>query len=756
MKKTAIFLICILALCSCEKRFSEDWQELRLDFESLVLPSDKDESSINIYYNGAWTAELTDNNGWIRLAKTSGKGVEALGLLFSMNSGLSRAATLTIKGGETKKVIRVVQRAGFANPRLEFSQRYRSYPNGAYKVTLSFDTNIPSEFFSAAVISAKKDGYAADWISDIALEQKEDPVPEEKQSQFPTGARRYVSAIVQSNDGGTLREAVLSVILQDAANVVYKDSITIIQNPGAAYLTIQQTDVAKKSGGERIIPLSTNLTALYDDIDLSVSYPDPQAVDFVSNVKIEGSSLKYELSENTSGVVRYATLDLSYTDLDGVVTQASPALSIEQTLFDDSFDDIELTTANELMAWNGAYNDWASTDHIRLGADIDLQGQEWTARDFEGSFDGQGHKVYNYTVSGDGAVGFFSSLSGGASVSNLILGSSDGLTYDGVSVVTLSASSSAQKRAGGLAAEIKDQAVVSNVTNFAPICFAEGLTGGAAEVGGIVAYVPSAVSLSNCINNGDISLSGGSFVSIYVGGIVGNTTAAMTLGDCSNTGNVVNASTCSVAYTNNTASGASMTAGIIGSCSAAATLNKCENAGNIESNSNSVYMTVSGIIGFNKTAAATMTSCVNRGNISCAPVTSGSNQLIRIAGFVGHSLIAGTKMDGCENYGDVTLNNSQSIYRNWLGGAFGYCKAVIVSNCKFNAVLSRGPVAGGKIGAIVGQDDTTGGLISNSGIAGQVGGTALTSENFLSLIVGLKNGSYTTNPGSAGNYFLSE
>lgn len=167
-------------------------------------------------------------------------------------------------------------------------------------------------------------------------------------------------------------------------------------------------------------------------------------------------------------------------------------------------------------------------------------------------------------------------------------------------------------------------------------------------------------------------------------------------------------------------------------------------------------MTVAGLMGLNKSSAATMKNCINRGTIGCTPVSNNANQLIRIAGFVGHSLIAGTKMDQCENYGDVVLDNSYSILRNWMGGAVGYGKAVIVTHCQFNASLGRGPVGGGKIAAIIGQDDTTGGIIENCGVAGQVDGVVVSAENFLTMMVGLKTGSYTTDPGSAGNYFISE
>lgn len=758
MKKIEI-IIGLLAIVSCNTPFKEDWQELRLDYETLNLPADKDKSSINIYYSGNWTAELTDNNGWISLANSSGTGVGRVDFLFSKNSGLSRAATLTVRGGETTKIIPVRQKAGIANPRLEFAQRSNSYPNGTYKIILPIDSNIPSDFFSNAIVAARKNGFEADWVSDMVLEKNEEPVPEEKLSQFPTGVRRHLSAIIQANESGSPREAYLSVLLKDAAGVEYRDSIKLSQDPEPAYLTCQAKDIANKSGGARSVPLNTNLISLLQDVRIEVSYPDANVSGFVSNERIEGSSLKYDLSENTLGAIRHATIGLSYTDLAGIETVIEPVLTIEQTLFSGSFADIEFNTAAELMAWNASYSDWKSTDHIRLGADIDMQGEEWAGHDFIGSFDGQGHKIYNYKISGDSAAGFFSSIGGNATVSNVVLGSSDGLTHDGTSFVRIAASSASKKRAGGLAAEIKDQASVSDVVNFATIKFADGLSGGDVEVGGIAASIPSAVTVSGCKNYGNVSLSGGIFASIYVGGIAGNTIAPVILEKCENHGDIVNASTCSAAYSNNTASGSSMTAGILGICSAAAKLNGCVNGGRVENTSNSVYITVSGLIGLNKSVAASMSGCINRGYVGCTPENNNANQLIRLGGFVAHSLIAGTKMENCENYGDIELNNGYSIYRNWLGGGCGYCKAVVVSNCKFKSSLTRGAVAAGKIAVIVGQDDTNGGVVENNGVAGVLNGVILDASNYdnpLTNLVGLKTGAYTTDLGSSNNYFLSE
>ena len=754
MKKFALIFACMSILSACSKSYEENWEDLRVDYLALNFPSNISKSSIVVYYSGTWTAELTDNTGWITIDRTSGAGVSTIEFQFSENLGLSRAATLTIYGGQETKTIPIVQKAGIANPRIEFSQRTCSFPAGSYEILLPFDSNIPSEFFNSAKIACRNEGTDVNWLSEITLTKTVETVPDDKKDQFPNGNRRYISALVSSNTDGALRNADLFITLEDAAKVVYKDSISLSQTDEAAYINIQGKDVANRDGGERSVTLSSNLGSILSDAEIIVSYPDADNSNFVSDVRIESNTLKYILSENNTGETRNATIALEYTDKAGVTTTTNPCLNIEQNLFSGSFADIEFTTANELLVWNGSYSDWKASDNIKLGADIDLQGQVWIGRDFAGTFDGQGHKIYNYRINGDTNAGFFTSLSGDASVSNLILGSSDGLAYDGTSVITTQSSTGAVY-VGGLAGKISDNATVSNVDNFAKINLEHNTTVGKLYVGGLTGEYSSSAAVTRFRNHGTIS-NAAEADEMYIGGVLGNTSVAAVLNNCENYGNINNSGTCNAAYSSNTASGASMTSGVIGLCSAAAQLNGCVNEGRIENTSNSVYITVAGFIGLNKSAAATMTGCYNKGYVGSTPVSNNANQLIRIAGFVAHSTVNGTKLDNCSNTGTIMLENSHTILRNWTGGAFGYCRAVVISGCTFNAEVARGTVSGGKIGALIGQDETAGGVVEKNRIAGKVDDTVLTADNFLSYIVGLKNGSYTTSLAESNNSFLTE
>ena len=64
-----------------------------------------------------------------------------------------------------------------------------------------------------------------------------------------------------------------------------------------------------------------------------------------------------------------------------------------------------------------------------------MQSELWTPRIFRGVLDGQNHKLYNFvTDPASPQTGFVSDL--GGTVKNLVLGSSDGSTYDGTSLVS--------------------------------------------------------------------------------------------------------------------------------------------------------------------------------------------------------------------------------------------------------------------------------------------------------------------------------
>lgn len=792
MRNIKILLVFAVALvCACQNRYVENWTEMRTDYNEFVFPADIDKSSFNIYYSGDWTLEV-DGKGWLSADKVSGRGVTNIILNFSANKGLSRAASIKIKTVSEEKLIPVTQKAGVSNPKIEFASLTNLYPRGSYDLRLEFDTNIPWEYLKDAEISAKDvdSGQNVDWFTDIVVSPEEMPIPPDRKEEFPTGVRRCVSARIQGNDGLDVRSLKFSIFLVDAGGVSYTDTMLVSQSTEPAFLKIQEKDIVNKLGGERSIPFTTNLDALISGIECEISYPDKDVTDFVSNVSIDGKYLKYTLSENDTKAYRYASAILSYTDLNGEKTVTEPSLNIEQNIFSGSFDDVEFTSADELLAWNASYNLWKDTDKIRLGADIDMNGQTLVCHEFAGSFDGQGHKVYNFKIDGDGNLGFFGSLVRTASVSNLVLGSSDGMQYDGQTSISIPAKGNTN--AGGLAGLIVGNAKVSNIHNFIAIS-AKDIESGNINLGGIVGVVESCDQFTGCSNSGSISVVGGTVGNLYaggisgdnkgssaifnecvnsasisssattsatyIGGILGNVSVASELKKCSNKGNIMVTGKCTETFSSPTSAGSCRVAGLAGSCAAAVKISNGENSGRIEVNSNTSYANISGMVAVNTNGQATLSLCVNNGYIGGAPVSNGANQVVRIAGLVALSTVSGTTMNSCENYGELKLDNDYQIWRCWIGGAAGYCKAVVVSGGKFKANLSRGNISAGQISTVIGQDDTTGGRVENNGVAGTLNGTVIAEGNFnnpISNIVAKKTGAYSPDLATAGNYFLND
>lgn len=306
---------------------------------------------------------------------------------------------------------------------------------------------------------------------------------------------------------------------------------------------------------------------------------------------------------------------------------------------------------------------------------------------------------------------------------------------------------------GGIVGQITSEAEVSESDNYGSISIT-GNNNKKLHIGGIVGINQNNVAtISNC-NNSNAITNSSSAEEIHIGGILGSSAIATSVSNCNNTtaGVITDNGTCTYEYSSNTTVGAAGTAGIVGASTAATTITDCTNSGSVSNNSASVYMAVSGILGYNTTAVATLTRCKNLGKVTSKPAATSANQIIRIAGMVAISSIAGTVMDSCENYGDLTLDNTNTIFRNWIGGAIGYCKYPDVRNGKYYATITRGTVTSGKVAAITGQADTRGGYCVNNGIGGVVAGTTITAANFNNYRHGQAVG-YTE---TKDNYFLAE
>jgi len=155
---------------------------------------------------------------------------------------------------------------------------------------------------------------------------------------------------------------------------------------------------------------------------------------------------------------------------------------------------------------NASYYSWMDEAHYRLVENINLEGAQWTPIPaFDGTFDGNGHTISNFTINSNNSnVGFFTSVI----VSGGNIGTVKNLGLKGISI-TGNVSS-----VGGIAG--RNTGIIEN-------CFVEGNISGNKDVGGIVGANTGTVR--NCYVIGTVSGTVDNALNIGVGGIAGDTFA---------------------------------------------------------------------------------------------------------------------------------------------------------------------------------------------------------------------------------------
>ena len=383
---------------------------------------------------------------------------------------------------------------------------------------------------------------------------------------------------------------------------------------------------------------------------------------------------------------------------------------------------IKIFTKEQLFAWGA---NWGKNDHVTLMADIDMENELWTpVGDFKGVFDGNDHKLYNFHVSRDGYCGLFTSLKGGV-VKNLIIGSKDGETYDGASLVEYAhESSTSWSHIGSVAGFIDVGGMIENVRNFAtvsikdqnnPKCCFGGLVGSGNGVhtirncenhgaivhnaatgqttdasnhqcGGIIGKTDGKITIEGCKNYGTITIAGDKVDN--VGGIIGNPNGGSKANLSDSITRCYNYGTINITKTTSSVSPMAV-GGIVGKLTGA-TVDDCHNLGTINSVCD-VLTGMGGVVGIHKLEYESIVSnCSNgdskdktKGLMTFNP-SEGTNQMV-IGGILGYSEDCQGKLtvDGCTNYAPISTSYAQM--RN-IGGVVGAIGNVTTQNGEISTI----------------------------------------------------------------------
>ena len=350
----------------------------------------------------------------------------------------------------------------------------------------------------------------------------------------------------------------------------------------------------------------------------------------------------------------------------------------------------KIYTKEQLIAWNQAPT--SSNHKVELMADIDMEGVEWAPSEFRGEFEGNGNKIYNFVINRDGHCGLVSFLNGG-SIKNLVLGSKDGVTYDGVSKFTYNPeekeAAGSWVHVGSAAAKVDRDALIENVTNFIHLETPDGPGLAKVCMGGITSMGTYKETIKNCVNYGNITcnatigaVTGAS--NHQLGGIIAKTDGSTQIIGCKNYGTI----TAGGAYVDNIGGIIANPNGNGSEYYDAAKKNEvkdvlplikdCYNYGNIVvtkavSDAEATPMALGGIVG--KLTGATVENCHNQGNIS-----SVCDVLTAMGGVAGrHAYAFESKIDGCSNgvsgssdKGILSFSPANGTQQAVLGGILGY------------------------------------------------------------------------------------
>ena len=349
-------------------------------------------------------------------------------------------------------------------------------------------------------------------------------------------------------------------------------------------------------------------------------------------------------------------------------------------------DPYQIADANDLLDLAATIADYSK--YFILTADIDMEGQVFAtaiiAADtssssgfqgtaFIGTFDGNSHKITNFTIDGgsNDYLGLFGYIFTGASVKNL-----------GLENCAVSGDSDSYK-VGGLVGGSKYGSISD--------CYSTGTVSGFDSVGGLVGYTLYG-SISNCYSTGAVSGSGSSNC---VGGLVGSNSGI--INNCYSTGAVI----CGSGYYYG------RVGGLVG-CNSSI-ISNCYSTGAVSVSGSSGSQDVGGLVGSN---VGNISDCYSTGAVICGSGDYYGNS--SVGGLVGYN--GGGDISDCYSTGSVTGRGD-----SWgVGGLVGYNKggSSSIINC-----YSTGAVSGSdSVGGLVGYKEW--GSISNCYSTGTVSGSS--------------------------------
>ena len=332
----AMLIVVMATMTSCYQKFEESW-DLKVNTNNITFSYEEGMIAIACFTTGHWTARFDRDIVWGRLENTSGNGTGYVRFYYDLNTSVSRSVNVILEAEGKQEIIHLIQRTGIGEGAVAFDRSAVTYANGKYEGRLEIKTNLPNEAFAEAspILTLPNRSEAAegettegeestepalDWITDVVYHPAEVTGTDDEGYDIKTTP--YITFTVQPNTTGLDRAAVMKYGLTDAAGTEYYATATLTQEAQAGYIRLNETTITRDAQTDVRVAVETNLTEFIDDMVTEVSYQNAEATDYISNIRMSSTSAMFNVAEN-AGAKRIATIKVSFTDLDGNITEGS-------------------------------------------------------------------------------------------------------------------------------------------------------------------------------------------------------------------------------------------------------------------------------------------------------------------------------------------------------------------------------------------------------------------------------------------------
>ncbi|MBR0246833.1 MAG: BACON domain-containing protein [Bacteroidales bacterium] len=383
MRKFLTLSVLLALAVSCEKKFQFS-QPLSLQSDKVELEAEEGTTPVIVYANDAWTASLVEGGEWARLENTSGKGLGQVRFSYDKNDGLARKAVIEIgSAGETRRVS-MVQKAGFGDIQLRFTEAIAELPRNAASGALPFLTNLPADECAKLQVTAlTEEGTPVNWLSGLSIGEG--------------AVDMQVSALE-----GVERVAVLTLTYKDALDKAYEATVKFTQKDQSPYLAFSSEVIEKpfsSLAASVSLPFTTNLLPYLKDIVRNASSSQPWAR--ISLAATGVLAMVVDLDENTASSERSATLSFPFTDAGGRTATFTYLLTQKGLTPHYSFSDLKamVTADSYFFSADGAIEGVVISD-------MDSPNMETAPNTDAATLDGTLNGRTGYIQSPDGTSGF--------------------------------------------------------------------------------------------------------------------------------------------------------------------------------------------------------------------------------------------------------------------------------------------------------------------------------------------------------------